>query len=86
MSEVREKIFEIISSDWPIHATEIADRMGYDVSTKEAQRTSVSKVKYHVDQLARHEKIKIKKIGQALVSWPQEVEKLRMMHELMRGL
>ena len=86
MSEIREKIFEIISSDWPIHATEIADKMGYDVSTKEAQRVSVAKVKYHIDQLARNGDVKIKKVGLALVCWPKEIEKLRMMHELIKGL
>ena len=86
MSELRGKIYEAIASDWPIHATELAEKMGYDVSTKDAQKRSVAKVKYHIDQLARTGDIKIKKIGQALVCWPKEVEKLRMMHELMRGL
>jgi predicted transcriptional regulator len=86
LSEIRDKIMDIIHSDWPIHATEIAEKMGYDVSTKEAQRVSVAKIKYHVDQLARGGDIKVKKVGQALVCWPNEVEKLRMMYELMRGL
>jgi len=86
MPEIRDKIFEIIASDWPVHATELAEKMGYDVSTKDSQKRSVAKIKYHIDQLARGGDIKVKKIGQALVCWPKEVEKLRMMHELMRGL
>jgi hypothetical protein len=86
MAEIRDRIFGIIVSEWPVHATEIADKLGFDVSDKEQQKRSVAKVKYHVDQLARNGDIRIKKIGQALVCWPKEIEKLRMMHELMKGL
>ena len=86
MAEIRDKIFGIIISEWPVHATEIADKLGLDVSDKDEQKRSVAKVKYHIDQLARTGEIRVKKIGQALVCWPNEVEKLRMMHELMKGL
>lgn len=86
MVEIRDKIFGIIISEWPVHATEIADKLGFDVSNKDEQKRSVAKVKYHIDQLARTGEIRVKKIGQALVCWPKEIEKLRMMHELMKGL
>jgi predicted transcriptional regulator len=86
MAEMRDKIFGIIVSEWPVHATEIAEKLGFNVSDKEEQKRSVAKVKYHIDQLARNGDVRIKKIGQALVCWPKEIEKLRMMHELLEGL
>lgn len=86
MNGLSNKVFDIISNNWPTHATEIAESLGYDVSTKEAQKKSVAKIKYHIDQLARDQKVRVKKIGQALVCWPSEIEKLRMVHELVKGI
>ena len=31
MVEIRDKIFNIIISEWPVHATEIADKLDYSL-------------------------------------------------------
>jgi predicted transcriptional regulator len=74
----RNKVFEVIASDWPCYASEIVRKLGLP-----AKKKSLLLVKYHIDQLAREGKIKVKKIDRALVAWPSEIEKLRVIHELM---
>ncbi|MBR9678461.1 MAG: hypothetical protein GOU97_04195 [Nanoarchaeota archaeon] len=79
---IREQILGIISENWPIHASGILEHLHLDKKEKH----SLILAKYHLDQLAREDKIKLKKIGQSMVAWPHEVEKLRIVHDLMRGL
>lgn len=82
----RDDVLDTITKNWPVHVTEIAEKMGYlNNDMDEAERKlAITHVKYHVDQLARNEKIRVKKIGKALVTWPIEIEKLRLIHEMLR--
>ena len=80
----REEVYELISRNWPIHITEIADKMNLLTQDPDENKQVITHLKYHVDQLARSEKIKTKKIGHAVVTWPVDIEKLRMVHELLR--
>ena len=81
----RENVYKVILNNWPIHITEIAKKMDMLNNVDDDERKLViTHLKYHVDQLARHEKIKTKKIGHAVVTWPTEIEKLRMVHELLK--
>lgn len=80
--EIRQQIFDIIHEHWPIHPSDIVEHLGRERDDKSALLLA----KYHIDQLARQGKIKTKKIGQSVVTWPQEIEKLRVVHDLMRGL
>ncbi|MCJ7479312.1 MAG: hypothetical protein MUP63_04005 [Candidatus Nanohaloarchaeota archaeon QJJ-7] len=88
MSEVkgenlREEVFHIIKRKWPIHVSEVARELDLFPEEEDGDKATISKVKYHFDQLAREDKIKVKKIDRALVAWPHEVEKYRTIHEML---
>ncbi len=80
--ELREKIYEIISTKWPTYVRDVIKELGWD----RENISNVTKVKYHFDQLAREGRIRVKKIDRALVAWPAEIERLRVVHDLVRGL
>ena len=79
---IREQILEVINKHWPIHSSEIVEHLGME----REEKRSLLLTKYHLDQLAKHGKIKTKKVGQSLIAWPHEIEKLRLVHDLMKGL
>ena len=80
----RDEIYELITRNWPIHITEIAEKMNMLTADKDENKLVITHLKYHVDQLARSERIKTKKIGNAVVTWPSDIERLRMVQELLR--
>ena len=81
----REKVFSLIRRYWPTHVTEVAHHMGLLAthSSPQEKKAVLAHLKYHFDQLAREDRIKVKKIGQALVAWPSSMEQMRMIHEMM---
>jgi len=80
---LREEIFHVIKGDWPTHVSAVARALDLFPDGQDGDKAVISKVKYHFDQLARDDKITVKKIDRALVAWPQEVEKYRMIHEIL---
>lgn len=77
---LQKEIFEIISDNWPIHVREVIKILGWDPM----EISNVTKVRYHFHALKEQDKIKTKKIGRALVAWPHEMERLRIIHELLK--
>jgi len=80
--ELREKIFEIISTRWPTYVRDVIEELGWD----REDISNVTKVKYHFDQLARERRIMVKRIDRALVAWPSDVERLRVVHDFIKGM
>ena len=80
--ELREKIFEIISNKGPTYVRGVIEELGWD----RENISNVTKVKYHFDQLARDGRIKVKRIDRALVAWPADVERLRVIHDFIKGM
>jgi predicted transcriptional regulator len=80
--DTRGEIYKIIEKDWPLHETEIAKKLGLKV-TEESQKKVVAMIDYHVKMLEKDELVMTKKIGRARVVWPQEIEKIRFIHEMM---
>jgi len=79
---LQNRILKIIHDNWPVHVREVARHLDldpFDIS-------NVSKIRYHFKSLEKQEKIRTKKIGRALVAWPYEMEKLRVIHELLREI
>lgn len=76
---LREEILARIERNWPTHIKELISDMGFEVDN-----TNIKKFSYHVYELKKQEKVHIKKIGNALVVWPAEMEKLRFIHELLK--
>ena len=84
--QLRSKILEVIENEWPVSITEIAKQLGlYKKNIDERKRKAVvAKVVYHVKKLKEQEKIRTKKIGQTIVVWPHDIEKLRIVHEMLK--
>ena len=81
--DFRTEIYGIIESDWPIHISVIARKLGLPVDGEEKKKI-IARINYHVNQLKKEEKILTKKIDRALVIWPYDIEKLRFVHEILR--
>jgi ribosomal protein L24 len=77
--KLTETVFEIVSKEWPIHPSNVCRILKIDPNS-----SNISKIKYHFDILRRDNKINVKKLDRALVAWPSEVERLRVMQELIR--
>src|SRR3989338_10529041 len=81
----REEVLAAIKRKWPAHVTEIAMEMhliAVHSSAKEKKQV-LAHLKYHFDQLAREGRIRVKKIGMALVAWPSEMERMRVIHDML---
>jgi hypothetical protein len=77
---------KVIEENWPISVTEITKKLGiFKKGMDERKRkASIGKISYHIKKLKDEEKIMTKKIGQTVIIWPTEIEKLRVLHEMMR--
>jgi predicted transcriptional regulator len=81
--KTREKILEIIQAEWPVHATEIAKHLELEMLHFEHQKKHVARINYHLKKLEKEDRIHTKKIGQATVCWPIEIEKIRVIQEML---
>lgn len=86
MQKTRDKVMIIIEDHWPVSVTEIARHLeifkkGMDEKKRKA---AIGKISYHIKKLNEKEKIRTKKIGQAVIIWPHDIEKLRVVHEILR--
>lgn len=77
--QLRKEIFNIVQEAWPIHVSGICR-----VLRLEGNISDISKVRYHVHKLKTERLIHTKKIDRALVAWPAEIDRLRVVHELLR--
>jgi len=77
--KLRVKILKIIEHNWPTHIKEIVTALGH-----ETNNSNIKKFAYHVQQLKKEEKVRTKRIGRALVIWPYDIEKLRVIQELLK--
>jgi repressor of nif and glnA expression len=80
VKEIRQKVLKIIEEDWPVNVSMVADKM----KKKTGQKLTVQMLRYHFKKLDHDQKIITKKIGRNLVAWPSEIEKLRVLHEILR--
>ncbi len=75
------KVFEIISNNWPIHPSGVCRLLDIDTNV-----SNISKIKYHFDILKKKGRIQTKQIDRALVAWPSEIDRIRMVHEFMKDI
>ena len=78
-TSLREEIFEMVETKWPTHIKEIVFSLGFEVDN-----SNIKKISYHVSELKKQGRVQVKRIGKALIVWPHEMEKLRMIHELLK--
>jgi len=82
VSQLTAKVFEIIHSRWPTNPLEVAEILG----DKGKEKTLSAKYLYHFRKLKEMKLIDMKKVGNTYIAWPTEIEKLRVVHELLKGL
>ncbi|QQR92515.1 MAG: hypothetical protein IPJ89_05205 [Candidatus Iainarchaeum archaeon] len=82
LSPFELEIAQIVHQRWPTSALEIAEFLGHTIATREHKRTLSSRLSYHLKKLVHKQVLMSKRIGNALMVWPYEVEKFRLMHEL----
>ncbi|MCX8158163.1 MAG: hypothetical protein N3D73_00685 [Candidatus Diapherotrites archaeon] len=81
---IREmQILECILECWPTSAVEIAEHLGIIAKTRDERRRVSSKFSYYLKKLNEKKLIFSKRIGNALIVWPAEVEKYRTIHEIL---
>ena len=86
MEKIRDEIMTIVEKEWPVSVTEIAERLGIfkrGMSEKK-RKAAIGRIGYHIKKLKEQEKIDTKKIGQTVIIWPYEINKLRVLHEMLR--
>jgi hypothetical protein len=86
MATLRNEVLKAIEGNWPVSVTGIAKEMGFFKRgmDEKKRKATIGKISYHVKKLKEKEKIKTKKIGPVLIIWPSEIEKLRVLHELIK--
>ncbi len=75
------KVLKAINSRWPANSNDIAKELGEDGNAKAVS----AKYLYHFKKLERLELIQMKRMGNTYVAWPTDIEKLRVIHEMVRG-
>jgi repressor of nif and glnA expression len=81
ISSSTAKVFNVIHSKWPINPAEVAEVL--NDSGKE--KTLSAKYLYHFKKLSKAGLIRMKRVGNTYIAWPVEIEKLRIIHDLLRG-
>ncbi|MEE9323108.1 MAG: hypothetical protein V3U72_01050 [Candidatus Aenigmarchaeota archaeon] len=76
---LRNGIMEIVDHHWPVHIKELVRVLGLEVNN-----SNIKKISYHIKELEKIEKIKTKRVGKALIAWPHDMEKLRIIYELLK--
>jgi hypothetical protein len=86
MEKLKDKIMIIIEKEWPVSVTEVAKHLGIfkEGMNEKKRKAAIGKIIYHVKKLKEMEKIRTKKIGQTVIIWPHDIEKLRVLHEMLR--
>jgi predicted transcriptional regulator len=77
--ELRRNILELIEHNWPVHVKELVRGLGLEINN-----ANIKKISYHIKELEKLEKIRTKRIGKALIAWPNDMERLRIIYELIR--
>jgi len=84
LSEKEKKILAIVKEKWPTTALEIAEFFNENLSSRENQKKASSKYAYYLRKLVEKQLILSKRVGNALVVWPIEAEKLKVVKSILK--
>lgn len=84
LNETEKKVLELIHEKWPTSALEIAEHLGENISGRKNQRKASSKYAYYLKKLIDKQLILSKRIGNALIVWPTEAEKLKVIKSILK--
>jgi hypothetical protein len=82
LSQSTTRVFEIIAKNWPANPLEVAKAL----NDKGNEKSLSAKYLYHFKKLYKLKLIRMKKIGNTYIAWPTEIEKLRVMKEILKGV
>jgi hypothetical protein len=80
ISEQTRRVLEVICEKWPANPLEVAKELGENGKSKSLS----AKYLYQFRRLKEMDLIHMKKTGNTYIAWPIDMEKLRMIHELLR--
>ena len=78
---LNKEVYKLIRENWPVHASDVCRKLDLELNI-----SNISKIKYHFDVLRKNNRVRTKKIDRALVAWPSEIEKLRLIHDFMSDI
>ncbi len=87
MPEIRNKeqaVLEIVRSRWPISALEVAENLSEKVSSRKEKKRHSTNYAYYLKKLIAKRLVLSKRVGNALIVWPIEVEAYRTINEILR--
>src|SRR3990170_1892758 len=76
------QILEVIKEKWPTNPLEVASKF----EEKGSVKTLSARYLYHFRKLKKLDLIDMKKIGNTYIAWPVEMEKLRVVQDLLEGV
>ena len=85
LSDKEQKILEIVKDNWPISAIEIAEHFNENLSSREHKKKHSTNYTYYLKKLVGKRLVLSKRVGNALIVWPLEVEAYRAIHKIITG-
>jgi len=83
LTDKEKSILLCVLEYWPTSSLEIADHLGLHAKDRDERRRASSKFSYYLKKLNSKGLIFSKRVGNALVVWPSDVEKYRAIHEIL---
>jgi len=78
------QVLNIVKEHWPISALEIAKHFSENVSSRAHRKKHSTNYTYYLKKLVNKRMVLSKRIGNALVVWPLEVEAYRTIHRILK--
>jgi hypothetical protein len=80
LGAVSRDVLDVICKEWPVNPLDVAVSLG----EKGSNKTLSSKYLYHFRKLKQMELIEMKRTGNTYIAWPMDMEKLRIIHEMLK--
>jgi hypothetical protein len=75
-------VLDVVRKNWPVNPLDVAKALN-DLGDP---KTLSAKYLYHFRKLYKLKLIRMKKIGNTYIAWPTEIEKLRVIREMLGGV
>jgi hypothetical protein len=82
LSAATSRVLNAIKATWPTNPIEVANFL----NDKGSEKSLSAKYIYHFRKLQKVGLIRMKKIGNTYIAWPNEIEKLRVIKEMVGEL
>ncbi|MFH1391659.1 MAG: hypothetical protein ABIH20_05085 [Candidatus Diapherotrites archaeon] len=85
LSDKEQMVLELVREHWPVSALEIAEHFNEDISSREHKKRHSTNYSYYLKKLISKRLVLSKRIGNALIVWPLEVEAYRAIHSIINS-